>query len=87
MAACVLTVIQICSAEGRILALHIATLVLVALLMDFVVAFRKLHFMDARCSFFTCWLSRGRSHWLATIAGGRSPSSVGTPTILYSGMQ
>ena len=47
MAACVLTEIQICSAEGRILVLHIATLVLVALLMDFMVAFRKLHFMDA----------------------------------------
>ncbi len=31
----------------RILTLHIATLVLVALLMDFVVAFRKLYFMDA----------------------------------------
>ncbi len=47
MAACVLREIQICSAEGRILVLHIATLVLVALLMDFVVAFRKLYFMDA----------------------------------------
>ena len=40
-------VIRVRSTEGRILALHTATLVLVALLMDFVDIFRKPYFMDA----------------------------------------
>jgi hypothetical protein len=75
-------VIRIRSAKGRILTLHTATLVLVALLMDFVVAFRKLHFMDAVLILYLLAF-QGHSHWLATMASGRSSSSVGTPTSFW----
>ncbi len=39
--------IRIRSTQGHILTLHTATLILVALLMGFMAAFRKLCFMDA----------------------------------------
>ncbi len=42
-----LAVIRIRSTEGRMLALHTATLALVALLTNFVVACRKPYYMDA----------------------------------------
>jgi len=45
----VLAMIRICSTEGGILTLHTATLVLVALLMDLVIACRNPYFMDAAC--------------------------------------